>query len=143
MSRWTTILMSYTYLVQRMWYQMHSPKSLSQKVSTRLPELERTSPDANRFDLSRHSRARENHASKHIQGSKHNHAYLGPFIVVRRLPNGPYVLRDATGALFPRNVPVDQSKIIQHADAPIEGIQEVEAVSHHKKKGRKFFYLVN
>ena len=76
------------------------------------------------------------------RGSKHNPAYLGPFTVQRQLPNGPYVLQDATGALFPRNVPVDHLKLLSHATMNADDVHEVDAIINHKRHRNSYQYLV-
>jgi transposase InsO family protein len=39
--------------------------------------------------------------------------YVGQYTVERRSPHGPYYLRDETGAMLARSVPLDQMKIIR------------------------------
>ena len=41
----------------------------------------------------------------------HEPMYLGPYVVVRRNKYGTYTLRDGTGAVLPRGVPLDQLKV--------------------------------
>jgi hypothetical protein len=41
----------------------------------------------------------------------HEPMYIGPYTVVRQSKYGPYVLRDETGELLDRNVPLDQIKV--------------------------------
>ena len=38
--------------------------------------------------------------------------YIGKYVIVKREVNGPYVLKDMTGNIYPRKVPVDQMKIL-------------------------------
>jgi hypothetical protein len=42
---------------------------------------------------------------------KSNPRYIGPYYIVRRSLHGPYVLRDETGDIYQRQVPLDQMKI--------------------------------
>ncbi len=44
---------------------------------------------------------------------KHINPYIGPYYVVRRTLHGPYVLRDETGDVYQRHVPLDQIKVTQ------------------------------
>ncbi len=42
--------------------------------------------------------------------------YLGPYVVARRALNGGYVLKDSTGDLLDRHVPIDQIKVLSSKD---------------------------
>ena len=43
-------------------------------------------------------------------------SFIGPYTVVRRSTNGPYQLRDATDTLYPRQVHIDQMKVLFRAN---------------------------
>jgi hypothetical protein len=54
-----------------------------------------------------------------IRSDKNQPPYLGPYTVVSRASTSTYHLRDDTGALFHRAVPVDQLKVLHTASEPI------------------------
>jgi transposase InsO family protein len=58
--------------------------------------------------------------------------YLGPYTVVRRAHNGAYVLKDGTGDLLDRHVPVDQLKILTRAHAPANDEYEIVKLLDHR-----------
>ena len=43
----------------------------------------------------------------------HEPTYIGPYIVIRRLSHGPYLVKDETGATLDRVVPLDQMKLVE------------------------------
>jgi hypothetical protein len=45
----------------------------------------------------------------------HEPVYIGPYIVVRRLPHGTYLVKDETGEQLKRSVPLDQMKLVPSA----------------------------
>ena len=51
---------------------------------------------------------------------KEHARYLGPYYVVKRSLHGPYVLRDATGEIYDRQVPIDQMKVTKAAKWDIQ-----------------------
>jgi hypothetical protein len=51
-----------------------------------------------------------------VRASKNDPPYLGPYTIASRISTTTYQLKDPTGALFPRPVPVDQLKVLQHAE---------------------------
>jgi hypothetical protein len=47
-----------------------------------------------------------------IRANKFEPKYIGPYIIVRRTYHGAYELKDVTGSLLDRHVPIDQIKIV-------------------------------
>ena len=45
----------------------------------------------------------------------HEPMYIGPYRIARRTQHGPYMLKDDTGELYPRAVPIDQIKALPRA----------------------------
>ena len=43
--------------------------------------------------------------------------YIGPYSIVKRALHGPYLLRDDTGSMYARQVPLDQIKVV-HTPQP-------------------------
>jgi hypothetical protein len=75
--------------------------------------------------------------------------YIGPYTVVRRTKYGPYILRDDTGAIYSRQVPVDQMKVVYSHSTVAGGgesddsdVYEVDYIADHKEEGGEFRYLV-
>lgn len=47
--------------------------------------------------------------------------FVGPYVVVGRTLHGPFILRDTTGAVLDRHIPLDQMKILCRAgDKPMK-----------------------
>lgn len=46
------------------------------------------------------------------RGNKWQPKYLGPYTIARRAKHGGYVLRDSTGDILDRHVPIDQLKVL-------------------------------
>lgn len=72
--------------------------------------------------------------------------YIGPYTIARRARNGAYVLKDATGDLLDRHVPVDQMKLISKQTRQIDKdkpIYEVNKVVSHRGKPGSYEYLVD
>ena len=42
--------------------------------------------------------------------------YIGKYVIVRREVNGPYVVKDMTGVVLARKIPIDQIKILFRKD---------------------------
>ena len=76
--------------------------------------------------------------------------YVGPYIVVRRTQNGPYVLRNTTYLALERHVPVNQMKVLFQAGArkpkvrPVPGEKslDVEEILDNQNDGQDQEYLV-
>ena len=75
--------------------------------------------------------------------------WIGPYTIVRRTLYGPYILRDDTGATYPRQVNIDQMKVLyspkqipadRQRDA--DNTYEVEHIIKHRDNGGTFEYLV-
>ena len=47
-----------------------------------------------------------------VRANKWQPKYLGPYTIARRAHNGGYVLRDSTGDILDRHVPIDQLKVL-------------------------------
>ena len=76
---------------------------------------------------------------------KSNPRYLGPYYIVRRSLHGPYVLRDETGDVYERQVPLDQMKVTKAAKWHIkyhdkDDVYQIDRIVDEKReKGvRKF-----
>lgn len=84
-------------------------------------------------------------------------SYIGPYTVVRRTLHGPYLLRDDTGAIYPRHVPVDQMKIVytnniinkthtqtfsKDEKEDESDVYEVDYIMDHREKNGQFEYHV-
>lgn len=52
-----------------------------------------------------------------IKTNKWQPKYLGPYTIVRRAHNGGYVLKDSTGDLLDRHVPIDQLKVLSSKES--------------------------
>lgn len=75
--------------------------------------------------------------------SKTEPRYIGYFTVKRKNKGGSYILEDKTGALYPRNVPPNQIKVIsQEVVIPAENTYEVQAIIDHKGSPGKYLYRV-
>ena len=62
--------------------------------------------------------------------------YVGPYTIVRRARNGTYVLKDATGDILDRHVPIDQLKIVSKSGRIIDADDNIYAVKKiHKHRG--------
>ena len=79
-----------------------------------------------------------------VRKDKFEPKYIGPYTVVRRSHNGRFVLKDATGDLLDRHVPIDQLKIISRAarrkDASGD-VFEVKDVIDHRGEPGHYEYL--
>ena len=74
--------------------------------------------------------------------------YIGKYMIVKREVNGPYVLKDMDGEIYPRKVPIDQMKVLFrtipgyiNATNP-EDVWIVEKVVNHEKKNDGYWYEV-
>ncbi len=52
-----------------------------------------------------------------VKANKWQPKYIGPYTIVRRAHNGAYVLKDSTGDILDRHVPIDQIKILSSKEA--------------------------
>jgi hypothetical protein len=82
-----------------------------------------------------------------LRSNKFEPKYVGPYTIVRRAHNGAYVLKDQTGDIFDRHVPIDQLKLIsktpRKADLEDEGnVYEVEKVLEHEGAPGQYRYKV-
>jgi hypothetical protein len=72
--------------------------------------------------------------------------YIGPYTIIRRSRNGAYVLKDATGDLLDRHVPVDQIKLISKTIRKLDEekpIYEIKKIIEHRGNPGNFEYLVD
>jgi hypothetical protein len=72
--------------------------------------------------------------------------YIGPYTIVRRARNGAYVLKDATGDLLDRHVPVDQLKLVSRAKRKRDDelpIYVINKIIDHRGNPGSFEYLVD
>jgi len=82
-----------------------------------------------------------------VRANKWQPKYLGPYSIARRAHNGGYVLRDSTGDILDRHVPIDQLKVLSskerqpdsdEKDSTLTDVQlqdvayAVEAIREHK-----------
>jgi hypothetical protein len=80
-----------------------------------------------------------------LRRDKFEPKYIGPFTVVRRARNGAYVLRDTTGDILDRHVPIDQLKIIKRSVRQSSSSREtfeVDQVINHRGEPGSYEYLV-
>jgi Chromo (CHRromatin Organisation MOdifier) domain len=78
--------------------------------------------------------------------NKFEPAYIGPYTVTRRSRGGAYVLKDATGDLLDRHVPIDQLKLIARRQRRIDKdqpIYEVQKILDHRGSPDSYEYLVH
>jgi hypothetical protein len=76
--------------------------------------------------------------------------FIGPYTIVRRTLYGPYILRDDTGEIYPRQVPIDQMKILYTPSliAPEEkkggddNIYQVDYIINHSEENGEYQYHV-
>ena len=82
--------------------------------------------------------------------------YIGPYTVVKRTLHGPYLLRDDTGAIYHRHVPIDQMKVVytnnfidntqplykENDDDDESDVYVVDYIMNHKEEDGQFHYLV-
>ncbi len=79
--------------------------------------------------------------------------FIGPYTVVRRTLHGPYLLRDDTGTIYPRHVPIDQMKVVYSNEkytnktgesgvSDESDVYEVDYIIDHKESEGEFKYLV-
>jgi hypothetical protein len=63
--------------------------------------------------------------------------YVGPYTIVKRTLHGPYLLRDDTGAMCARQIPIDQLKVIHTPQADDSADQsdgyEVDYIIEHEE----------
>ena len=75
--------------------------------------------------------------------------WIGPYTIVRRTLYGPYILRDDTGDIYPRQVNFDQMKVLyspssipaDHADEQ-DDTYEVDYIVTHKEVNGQYQYLI-
>ena len=67
-----------------------------------------------------------------IRKNKFEPKYIGPYTIIRRARNGAYVLRDATGDILDRHVPVDQLKVLSKHQRTNNNIFEVKSIINHR-----------
>jgi hypothetical protein len=76
------------------------------------------------------------------QRSKKRRAhYVGPYTVVDRTDTGSYRLRDDTGDMLDRSVPIEQLKVIPTVDQ--SNVQRVKAILDHDSGPDGYRYLVH
>lgn len=62
-----------------------------------------------------------------IKTNKWQPKYLGPYTIVRRAHNGGYVLKDSTGDLLDRHVPIDQLKVMSSKESKLKPLVNIPA----------------
>jgi len=71
--------------------------------------------------------------------------YVGPYTVERKMRNGNYLLRDATGDLLDRIVPIDQLKIISRTPIEDDGDDNIfqvnKIIDHRTHEGVKQYLI--
>jgi transposase InsO family protein len=83
-----------------------------------------------------------------VRANKFEPKYVGPYTIIRRARNGAYVLKDATGMILDRHVPLDQLKIVikgpqrRKIDESSE-VFEVESILAHRGNPGAHEYLVH
>jgi hypothetical protein len=83
-----------------------------------------------------------------LRANKFEPKYVGPYTIIRRARNGAYVLKDATGMILDRHVPLDQLKIVVRGPRrrkidQDEEIFEVESILSHRGNPGAYEYLVH
>ena len=75
--------------------------------------------------------------------------WIGPYTIVRRTLYGPYILRDDTGDIYPRQVNFDQMKVLYSPkDIPTDSAKdehdtyEVDYIIDHKEVNGQYRYLI-
>ena len=71
--------------------------------------------------------------------------FIGPYTVVKRTLHGPYVLRDDTGEVYKRQVPIDQMKILYSArdkQPDIEEGYDIDYIMKHEEEDGEMKYLI-
>jgi hypothetical protein len=71
--------------------------------------------------------------------------YVGPFTVVRRARFGAYVLKDATGDILDRHVPIDQLKIVSARGRVVDAannVYTVKKIHQHRGEPGNYEYLI-
>ena len=75
--------------------------------------------------------------------------WIGPYSIVRRTLYGPYTLRDDTGNVYHRRVPIDQMKILYspkfvpaHRQQEEQHTYEVEYIMDHRDNRGAYEYKV-
>jgi hypothetical protein len=81
-----------------------------------------------------------------VRTTKFEPKYIGPYEIVRRARNGAYVLKDLTGDLLDRHVPIDQIKILQKTKRrkkdEEQPFYEVSKVLNHRGEPGNYEYLI-
>jgi hypothetical protein len=69
----------------------------------------------------------EVYLSDPVKTNKWQPSYLGPYTIVRRAHNGAYVLRDSTGDILDRHVPIDQLKVLSSKQQKIKAKDSINS----------------
>ncbi len=70
--------------------------------------------------------------------------YIGPYHIVRRARNGAYVLKDVTGDILDRHIPIDQIKVVsQTIRAKDVDTYTVHRILKHRGAPGSYEYLVH
>ncbi len=79
-----------------------------------------------------------------IRKNKFEPKYVGPYTIARRSRNGAYVLRDATGDILDRHVPVDQLKLISKFPLRTDrdNVYVVDRIIAHRGTPGNYEYLI-
>ena len=76
--------------------------------------------------------------------SKNEPIYLGPYRIIRRTPNGSFMLRDAEGETLDRLVPSSDLKLVSKTQPPAlyDDVYEVQSIRGHRVRHGKDEYLI-
>ena len=75
-----------------------------------------------------------------IRKNKFEPKYIGPYTIARRARNGAYVLRDGTGDVLDRHVPLDQLKLLSKRQLSNNNIYEVQSIVNHRGEAGNYEY---
>ena len=87
---------------------------------------------------------------KYLKGAprpKSEPKYIGKYTIVRREVNGPYVVKDMTGDILSRKIPIDQMKVLFRpglipAMKDDEDIYIVDKILNHRGQGQNIEYEI-
>jgi hypothetical protein len=77
-----------------------------------------------------------------IRKNKFEPKYIGPYTIARRARNGAYVLRDGTGDILDRHVPIDQLKLLSKRQQNNNNIYEVQHIISHRGEADNYEYEI-
>ena len=72
--------------------------------------------------------------------------FIGPYTVVKRTMHGPYLLRDDTGVVYKRQVPIDQIKVLYKVpdhdiEQPDDGYEIDYIFGHEEREGGMHYHI--